>query len=59
MQGSQRVAKEDLGAWVERVPNVMALDPVAASRWLNARPATVRGKWVWPERAIRDAVAAL
>jgi hypothetical protein len=41
------------------VPNVLDLDPLAASCRLNDRPARVRGKLVWPDRAMREAVAAL
>jgi hypothetical protein len=40
-----RVAKQDLGIRVYRVPNVMVLDPLAAAR-LNNRPAMVYGKLV-------------
>lgn len=59
VQGSLRVAKQDLEAWLCQVPNVMGLDPLAVSRWLNERPATVYGKLVWPDRAMLDVVARL
>jgi len=59
VQGSLRVAKQDLEAWLYGVPNVMDLDPLAVSCRLNGRPATVRGKLVWPDKAMREAVAAL
>lgn len=59
VQGSMRVAKDDLDAWLYRVPNVMDLDPLMISCRLNERPATVRGKWVWLGRAMKEAVAAL
>lgn len=59
VQGSLRVAKLDLEAWLDQVPNVMDLDPLAVSRWLNGRPATARGKWIWPDRAMLEAVARL
>lgn len=59
VQGSLRVAKLDLEAWLYDVPNVMALDPLAMSCRLNERPATVYGKWVWPEKAMLEAVAGL
>lgn len=42
-QGSLRVAKQDLEAWLYRVPNVMDLNPLAMSCHLNERPATVYG----------------
>lgn len=59
VQGSLRVAKQDLEAWVYQVPNVMDLDPLAMSCRLNERPATVYGKLVWPDRAMLEAVTRL
>lgn len=59
VQGSLRVAKQDLEAWLYRVPNVMDLDPLAMSCRLNDRPATVYGKCVWPEKAMLEAVALI
>ena len=59
VQGSMRVAKQDLEAWVDDVPNVMVLDPLAAAAWLNDRPARMHGKLVWPGRAMHERVEAL
>jgi hypothetical protein len=59
VQGSLRVAQQDLAALLYGVPDVMDLDPVAASRHLNERPATVYGKWVWPDKAMLEAVARI
>ena len=59
VQGSLRVAKLDLEAWLYDVPNVMALDPLAMSCRLNERPATVYGKWVRPKKAMLEAVAQI
>ena len=60
VQGSQRVAMQDLEAWLyHRVPNVMDLDPTAVARRLNARPARVRSKLIWPDKAMREMVATL
>ncbi|OGT90189.1 MAG: hypothetical protein A2286_06530 [Gammaproteobacteria bacterium RIFOXYA12_FULL_61_12] len=57
--GSLRVAKQDLEAWLSGVPNVMDLDPVAVSCELSHRPATIYGKWAWPDRAMLEVVAGL
>ena len=46
-------------AWVDDVPNVMVLDPLAAAAWLNDRPARMHGKLVWPGRAMHERVEAL
>lgn len=59
VQGSLRVAKQDLEAWLYRVRNVMDLDPLAMSCHLNERPATVYGKCVWPDKAMLETVARL
>jgi len=59
VQGSMRVAKQDLESWVYDVPNVMVLDPLVAAEWLNDRPARMHGKVVWPGPAMRERVEAL
>jgi hypothetical protein len=56
---SLRVAKQDLEAMAYRLPNVMSLDPLAASCQLSDRPATIHGKWVRPEKAMLGLVGAL
>lgn len=47
---SLRVAKQDLEAWVYRVPNVLDLDPIEVSVWLNERPVTINKVWGHPDR---------
>jgi len=59
VQGSLRIARQDLEAWIMRVPNVMDLDPIAVSCELSHRPATIYGKLVWPDVAMLEAVARL
>ena len=59
VQGSLRVARQDLEAWAYRVPHVLDLDPLKVSYQLNYRPATVHGKLVWPDKAMLERVAAL
>ncbi len=57
VQGSMRIARQDLDARVMCVPNVLDLDPLVVSCELNHRPATVYGKTLWPEKAMLDLVA--
>lgn len=59
VQSSLRVAKQDLEAWVYQVSNVLELDPLKVSCWLNERPTRVYGKVLWPDEAMREMVAAL
>jgi hypothetical protein len=58
--GSLRVAAQDLkiGA-LDRTTNVMELEPIAISRWLNERPFRVYNRLVWPGQAMREIVEAL
>lgn len=57
VQGSIRTVQQDLDALLYKVPDVMALDPLAVARHLNDRPTTIYGKWLFPDKAMREAVA--
>lgn len=59
VMGSIKVAQQDLEAWLQDLPNVLAADPLAAARWLNHRPTYARGQLLWPDQAMRDFIAAL
>jgi hypothetical protein len=59
VQGSLRVARQDLEVWVMRVANVMDLDPLAVSCELNQRPATAYGQLIWPDKTMLKVVAGL
>jgi hypothetical protein len=59
VQGSMRIAMQDLETRIYEVPNVMNLDPVAASCRLNERPTTIFKEWLWPNRVMLDAVRTL
>jgi hypothetical protein len=59
VQGSMRIAMQDLESRIYEVPNVMNLDPVAASCRLNERPTTIFKEWLWPNRVMLDAVRTL
>jgi hypothetical protein len=56
VQGSMRIAWQDLDAQLCRVPDVMMLDPLAVASHVNDRPTTIYGRWLWPDRAMREAV---
>ena len=59
VQSSMRVAMWDLLAHIEWIPNVMLGNPLSMNARVNERPATVRGKLVWPKRAMVELVASL
>lgn len=49
----------DLAGHLARVNHVLEIDPVAASAQLSRRPATIRGKWLWPDKEMLERVASL
>ena len=58
VQGSINIARHDLEALAYELPNVMDLDPLAVAVRLNERPTRVRGKWLWPAKAMLERVTA-
>ena len=59
VQGSLRVARQELEAFAYQAPNVMDLDPLAVSCRISHRPASVYGKWLWPDKAMLELVMLL
>lgn len=57
--GSMNIVRFDLDARLVEVANVMGLDPVAVSCGLSRRPATIKGKWLWPDEAMLERVGLL
>ena len=57
---SMRVAIGDFKyGLLQRSPHVLLLDPLEVSSYLNARPATIRGKWIWPRDAMKTLLSEL
>lgn len=40
----------DFGYYLHQVSNLLELDLADAALWLNDRPVTARGRWLWPGR---------
>lgn len=59
VQGSLRIARFDLETWLSNEPDLMKIDPIGTSCRLSHRPTTIRGKFLWPDEAMLEAVAAL
>ena len=53
---SMNIALGDLATHVADAAHVLELDPLRASQQLNRRPARALGKWLRPERAMREIV---
>ena len=59
VQGSIRIVKFDLEAHVFEAGDVMRIDPLAMSCRLSDRPATVYGKFVWPNKEMLTLIERL
>ncbi len=47
---SMNVAMGDFAAYLQRVSNVLELDPAEMAIWLNKRPVSIRGATLWPDK---------
>jgi hypothetical protein len=56
---SMRVVRQDLEAYLWKIPNVLMVNPVEASCRLTRRPAGIRGKTVWPQDRLLELVSGL
>jgi hypothetical protein len=54
-----RVAGDLQFGLLRETANVMELDPIKTSLWLNDRPCTVHKTWIWPDKAMREIVEQL
>lgn len=59
LSSMNRVAGDLQFGLLQETSNVMELDPIKTSLWLNHRPCTIHKKWIWPDTAMREIVEAL
>ena len=59
LSSMNRVAGDLQFGLLREVSNVMELDPIKTSLWLNDRPCTIHKKWIWPDKVMREIVEAL
>lgn len=57
--GALRQARSDMDGYLSDYGNIMDVDPVALVRWLNDRPVSARGVWLWPEKDMLELVGGL
>ncbi|MBS0158170.1 MAG: hypothetical protein JSS26_06245 [Nitrospira sp.] len=58
--GSMGVVADDLKyGLLNRIPNVMELDPIATSLSLSDRPCAIHKTWIWPLTAMQELVERL
>jgi hypothetical protein len=58
VQGSIRIVQTQDVEWLARQTPVIDLDPLAVSCELSHRPTTIRGKSLWPDLVMLEAVTA-
>lgn len=56
--GSMRTADLDL-SWMIHDQHVLDCNPLAIARKLNERPASVRGRWIFPDREMKTRIEQL
>ena len=56
---AMHIVRQFLYVYLDDVPNVLQIDPLQLSMKLTHRPTTVRGKWQWPDRQLRELVATI
>lgn len=59
LSSMNRVARDLQFGLLQETSNVMELEPIKTSLWLNHRPCTIHKKWIWPDTAMREIVEAL
>jgi len=59
LSSMNRVAGDLQFGFLRETSNVMELDPIQTSLWLNHRPCTIHKQWIWPDKAMREIVEAM
>lgn len=54
--GTMNQACNDLDGYLMGYANVLELDPLETAQWLNERPLTEKGIWLWPAKEMMELV---
>ena len=57
--GTLNQSRSDFEHFISDYSNILEVDPVIAARWLNHRPLTARGTWLWPDKSMRELIGNL
>lgn len=57
--GAMNIAMQDLEGYLVTCAELLEIDLAGAALYLNERPTSVRGNWLWPAQEMLDRVAAL
>lgn len=57
--GTLNQSRSDFDYFISDYNNILEIDPVIAARWLNHRPLTARGTWLWPDKSMLELIGRL
>jgi len=57
--GTLNQSRRDFDHFISDYSNIQEVDPVIAARWLNHRPLTARGTWLWPDKSMLELIGRL
>jgi hypothetical protein len=57
--GTLNQSRNDFDHFICDYNNILEVDSVIAARWLNDRPMTARGTWLWPNKSMIELVSDL
>lgn len=57
--GTLNQSRSDFDYFISDYSNILEVDPVIAAQWLNKRPLTARGTWLWPNKSMLELVGKL
>lgn len=57
--GTLNQSRSDFDHFISDYDNILEVDPVIAVRWLNHRPLTARGTWLWPDKSMLELAGRL
>lgn len=57
--GTLNQSRSDFEHFISDYSNILEVDPVIAARWLNHRPLTARGTWLWADKSMLELIGKL
>lgn len=57
--GTMNQSRSDFDYFIADYNNILEVDAILAAQWLNKRPLTARGKWLWPDKSMLEFVGQL
>lgn len=57
--GTLNQTRSNFEHFISDYNNILEVDPIIAARWLNHRPLTARGKWLWADKSMLELVSSL